>query len=140
MIQTLDQNEYTFSFCGRDIKFKKLNENNGEIVIYPGQFRENVNVRYACKPYICEIHLADGRRRTIDIGTEEDWGNIQECVPGDVGCTDDNWKDSIGWGNDADGHVKIIKVTMLDYNGDEIEVPVEDFWKDVQDQIILFEA
>lgn len=42
----------------------------------------------------------------MDIGYEDDWGNVQCCLPGD--CED--WKTAVGWGNDVDGHTKIVSV------------------------------
>ena len=58
-------------------------------------------------PYHCYcLTLADGTEVTMDVGYEEDWGNVQQCLPGD--CED--WEDSVGWGNDLDGHIKIVGV------------------------------
>lgn len=54
--------------------------------------------------------LENGNEIRVDIGNEDDWGNIQECVPGD--CKD--WENSIGWGNDADGHIKIVNAYSYD--------------------------
>ena len=42
----------------------------------------------------------------MDVGIEEDWGHVQRCLPDD--CVD--WTTAVGWGNDADGHVKIVSV------------------------------
>lgn len=53
-----------------------------------------------------ELTLADGREIVIDIACEEDWGNVQPCLPDD--CED--WENSVGWGNDEDGHEKIVDV------------------------------
>ena len=58
-------------------------------------------------PYHCyRLSLADGTEVAMDVGYEEDWGHVQQCLPDD--CED--WKDSVGWGNDEDGHVKIAGV------------------------------
>lgn len=57
-----------------------------------------------------ELELADGRRVTMDVGCEEDWGNVQHCLPDES----KNWKTAVGWGNDADGHVKILSVKEAD--------------------------
>ena len=54
----------------------------------------------------CVLRLADGRVVTMDVGCEEDWGNVQPCLPDD--CPD--WETAVGWGNDADGHVQIVSV------------------------------
>lgn len=58
------------------------------------------------------IQFKNGDKRTIDIGDECDWGNVQPCIPTD--CED--WKDSVGYGNDSDGHIKIVKVIDCDSN------------------------
>ena len=50
--------------------------------------------------------LANGEYVSMDVGYEEDWGNVQECSPDDC----DDWETAVGWGNDLDGHVKIIRV------------------------------
>ena len=63
------------------------------------------------------LWLDNGNEILVDIGSEDDWGNIQECAPGD--CED--WENSIGWGNDEDGHLKIVNVysseTKNSWNG-----------------------
>ena len=56
------------------------------------------------------IKLIDGSTREIDVGYEEDWGNIQQCTPDDC----DDWEKSVGYGNDEDGHIKIVKVIDLE--------------------------
>lgn len=66
-----------------------------------------------------EIRLINGDELVVDIGEECDWGNIQGCVPGDE-CTDDIWKNKVGWGNDADGHIEIVSVWDCE-TGDKIE-------------------
>lgn len=53
------------------------------------------------------LSLANGKEVSMDVYYEEDWGHVQQCVPGD--CED--FIDSVGWGNDSDGHIKIIGVT-----------------------------
>lgn len=54
-----------------------------------------------------ELELANGTSVEMDVGWEEHWGNVQSCLPEDC----DDWETSIGWGNDADGHVPIVAVT-----------------------------
>ncbi len=50
--------------------------------------------------------LENGNELTIDVGCEEDWGNVQECISDDC----DDWETAVGWGNDDEGHVKIVSV------------------------------
>ena len=66
----------------------------------------------ACNKFGVPYHgytltLADGRRKEMDVAWEEYWGEVQPCLPQDC----DDWEKTIGWGNDADGHVKIVAVT-----------------------------
>lgn len=56
--------------------------------------------------YCYIIYLDTGTSKTIYLDDESDWGDIQPCLPDDC----ENWEDSIGWGNDVDGHMKIEKV------------------------------
>lgn len=56
------------------------------------------------------LELVDGRRVVMDIGYEDDWGSVQHCMPED--CKD--WRTSVGWGDDVDGHVKIRTVFDAD--------------------------
>lgn len=59
-------------------------------------------------PYHCyELTLEDGTVKYVDIGCEEDWGDIQEAY-------DDDCNRYIGWGNDCDGHKKITKVIDME--------------------------
>lgn len=67
-----------------------------------------------------EIFLIDGTKKIVNVGYEEDWGNIQQCTPDD--CPE--WQDSIGWGNDLDGHTEITKV--IDLETDEVLNPL--YW------------
>lgn len=62
--------------------------------------------KYDVPYHTYELTLADGSTKIIDVGVEEDWGDVQECTPDD--CKD--WRTSVGCGNDEDGHVKIVKV------------------------------
>lgn len=62
------------------------------------------------------ITLADGDTKTVNVGCEDDWGNIQQCVPDDC----DDWETSVGWGNDEDGHIKIVDV-VDEETGEHIE-------------------
>lgn len=52
------------------------------------------------------LTLADGSNRSIDVGYEEDWGSVQNCNTNDTR----DWADGIGFGNDVDGHTKIVAV------------------------------
>ena len=64
-----------------------------------------------------ELHLSDGDSTTMDVGYEEDWGNVQPMNPDDFPvCCPEDWNRRVGWGNDADGHVEIIKVLDLENN------------------------
>lgn len=73
--------------------------------------------KYGVPCHMYEITLADGTGRLVDVGYEEDWGNIQEATPDEVR----DWEKSrVGWGNDADGHVEIVKVVDRE-TGDEID-------------------
>ena len=71
--------------------------------------RENLN-KYGVPYHRYLLRLANGETIEADIGYEEDWGNIQPCVPDD--CED--WETSVGWGNDLDGHVKIMMVVDME--------------------------
>lgn len=64
----------------------------------------------------------------VDIGNEDDWGNIQECAPGD--CKD--WENSIGFGNDADGHLKIVSVDSKQSNDSWIGTDAVRSWFDTK--------
>ncbi len=64
------------------------------------------------------ITLSNGEEILVDVGEEDDWGDIQECTPGDD-CRD--WRTAVGWGNDADGHVEIVKV-VDEETGRELDV------------------
>ncbi len=52
------------------------------------------------------LRLANGDEVRMDVGYEEDWGNVQQCMPDDC----DDCFESVGWGNDMDGHLKIVDV------------------------------
>ena len=65
-------------------------------------------------PYHCyALTLADGREIGIDVGDEEDWGNVQQCFT-------DKGKECVGWG-DADVWTEVVKVVDND-NGKELDV------------------
>lgn len=67
--------------------------------------------KYGVRYHEYEIFLADGTSRTVDVGCEEDWGDIQEAYPDEVR----DWGVSrVGWGNDSDGHIEIVGVTDLE--------------------------
>ena len=60
-----------------------------------------------------EIVLANGDVRTIDVGCEEDWGDIQQMFKDtDFG----KMVECVGWGNDSDGHIEIISVIDIENN------------------------
>ena len=61
--------------------------------------------------------LANGEAVRMDVGYEEDWGNVQQCMPDDC---DDGFK-AVGWGNDEDGHLKIVGV-VDDETGKHMDV------------------
>ena len=63
--------------------------------------------KYGVPVKIYDLHLKSGKIKSIDISNEEEWGDIQQCIPNDC----DDWKYSIGYGNDIDGHDKITLVT-----------------------------
>lgn len=84
-----------------------------------------LRVRTAREPYACVLHLANGKEVRIFTGDESDCGNVQACTPGD--CKD--WATALGWGNDADGHVKIRKVTTPGGT----EIPLPEFRQDIAD-------
>lgn len=100
-----------------------------EIVAHPSR-TASVSFRRARAPYQCTLHLAGGGTKRIDLACAEDWGNIQDCAPDE--CR--NWP-TLGWGNDADGHVEIVRVTDMD--GETI--PLGEFEQDVRDFIIYHE-
>ena len=66
-----------------------------------------MNVNRFGVPYHCyTLSLQDGRKILIDVGCEEDWGDVQGCLPYE--CED--CENAVGWGNDSDGHIKIVGV------------------------------
>ena len=101
-----------------------------EIVAHPSRAR-SVSFRQAREPYECTLHLADGRQVDVDLACPEHWGDIQVCFPDE--CR--KWP-ALGWGNDSDGHVEIVRVT--DAAGDTI--PLGEFERDVKDFIVHHEA
>jgi hypothetical protein len=58
--------------------------------------------KYGVPYHEYEIQLEDGTTKIIDIGCEEDWGDVQRIFRDNLCCA--------GWGNDSDGHIKIIRV------------------------------
>lgn len=113
------------------VTFNKTGTTGCELVLRPASVGV-LRVRTAREPYTCVLHLANGTEVKIFTGDEEDWGNIQSCTPED--CTD--WATALGWGNDADGHVKIRKVTTL--NGTEIPLTV--FKQDIADLAPMYSS
>ena len=133
--QLVNEDRKVFSFCGNDIVFNKKENGQCEIVLHGNPCLKNLTVRWATEPYFCNLYLENGDVKHIDLGSSEDWGNIQQCTPDD--CKD--WENSIGWGNDEDGHIKIKKVTT-DVYGEEVEIPLEIFKRDVEDLLLYHEA
>ena len=132
-IDIKENSEISLMLWGTHIITIKRNESkNGEIVI---QQRDphRLTHRNATEPYCCRLHFIDGSFRDVDLANEMHWGNIQQCDPDD--CED--WENSIGWGNDEDGHLKIVKVTCDDY-GEEVEIPMDTFKQDVSDLITRY--
>ena len=67
-------------------------------------------------PY--EIILANGKSEYIDVGVEEEFGDIQDCfdfADGDECSSDEEHK--VGFGNDVDGHIEIVMVVDLEGDG-----------------------
>lgn len=67
-----------------------------------------------------ELTLNNGTTITVDVGCEEDWGDIQKMLK------DTDSGDPIvcvGWGNDSDGHIEIVSV--LDSKTRKIIPPME---------------
>ena len=97
-----------------------------EIVTHPS-VTARVSHRRARKPYRGILHLAGGSTKRVDLSCTDDWGNIQYCDPDECKrCP------ALGWGNDVDGHIEIVRVT--DMYGETI--PLYEFERDVQDFII----
>lgn len=105
--------------------------NGGEVIIHPCRIG-SLRIRFAKEPYQCILHFANNETKAIDLGDESDWGNIQQCTPDDC----DDWEDSIGYGNDVDGHKKIIKVTTPCGT----VIPLDEFERDVKDFVIYYEG
>ena len=101
-----------------------------EIVAHPSH-KMSVSFRQAKWPYECTLHLANRKKVDVDLGLAEDWGDIQDCYPDE--CR--KWP-ALGWGNDADGHVEIVRVTDVD--GDTI--PLAEFRRDVHDFVVHHEG
>ncbi len=110
----------------------KRDPNGGVSIVAHRSPDAELRVRVAKEPYQCTLHLADGSEVMVDLGDDEDWGDIQDCVPGD--CED--WEGALGWGNDEDGHIKIESVT----DGDGNEIPLDEFRRDVDDFVIFYSA
>jgi hypothetical protein len=111
-----------------------LKTEGDETVIHPFPWGNEKphKFRLAKEPYECTLYLADGTSVDVDLACEEDWGDIQGCLPDD--CED--WQNSLGWGNDCDGHIKILKVT----DKNDKEIPMDEFRQDVADFVVYFES
>jgi len=66
--------------------------------------------KYGVPYHEYEIHLEDGTSVIIDIGIEEDWGDVQRVFEDNPDGVCLERKCYVGWGNDSDGHIKIIRV------------------------------
>ena len=129
MVEAVDRDSNLLLFGSSLVRITKDRETGMvSIVSYPS--RSSVSFRTAKTPYVCRLHLADDSDVDVDLACAEDWGNIQDCLPDECA----RWP-SIGWGNDADGHVEIIRVT--DVSGSVI--PMCEFVQDVKDFIIYHE-
>lgn len=76
--------------------------------------------KYGVPYHEYEIVLNNGESKVIDVGYEEDWGNIQQMFK------DDGYSkmiECVGWGNDSDGHIEIINV--IDLEADKEINPIE---------------
>ena len=73
---------------------------------FPGAYEGRAINKLGVPYHSYTLRLANGAEVGMDVGYEEDWGNVQQCVPTDC----DDWIGSVGWGNDEDGHLKIIGV------------------------------
>lgn len=59
--------------------------------------------KYGVQHHSYRIELEDGEEICVDVGYEEDWGDIQQIF-------DDSGVECVGWGNDADGHIRVVGV------------------------------
>lgn len=67
----------------------------------------DTNLNKFCVPYHAyKLTLENGEVLTMNVGYEEEWGNVQQCFLGDI----EHWEEAVGWGNDVDGHIKIVAV------------------------------
>ena len=76
--------------------------------------------KYGVPYHEYEIVLNNGESKVIDVGCEEDWGDIQQMFK------DDGYSkmcECVGWGNDSDGHIEIINVIDME-SGKHIK-PIE---------------
>ena len=108
---------------------KPRDSHHVEIVAHPSPTM-TVSFRQARAPYVCMLHLADGRDVDVDLACAEDWGDIQECLPDEC-----KRPGALGWGNDSDGHVEIVRVT----DADGKDIPLSEFERDVNDFTIYHE-
>jgi hypothetical protein len=87
---------------------------NTYITIKKGKI--NMKNKYGVPYHEYEIILNNGETKVIDVGCEEDWGDIQQMF-------DDNCSECVGWGNDCDGHIEITDVIDIE-NGKHLN-PIE---------------
>ena len=67
----------------------------------------DTNLNKFCVPYHAyTLTLENGEVLTMNVGYEDEWGNVQQCFLGDI----EHWEEAVGWGNDVDGHIKIVAV------------------------------
>ena len=72
-----------------------------------GEYEDGCQTNRRGVPYHAyTITLENGEVLTMNVGYEDDWGNVQECAPDDT----EHWEEAVGWGNDVDGHIKIVAV------------------------------
>lgn len=70
--------------------------------------------KYGVPHKVYELLLEDGTSLCVDIGCEEDWGDIQQAF-------DAEGNEFVGWGNDVDGHTRITAVAEIGA-GDALDV------------------
>lgn len=74
---------------------------------YPNGYEEERPInKFGVPHHMYVLTLADGTTKSIDVGYEEDWGLVQDCNPEDTR----DWANCVGFGNDVDGHTKIVAV------------------------------
>ncbi|MCR5414309.1 MAG: hypothetical protein K6F50_06240 [Kiritimatiellae bacterium] len=131
MLETIDTDTDLLLYGKVKVSIMRDAEGGVQIVAHPAP-ETRLEVRVAETPYRCILHLADGTDVVADLAVEDDWGSVQDCMPGDC----DDWESALGWGNDADGDVKIESVSGVDGG----PIPMDEFRRDVEDFRIHFQA